>query len=146
MPIQSSDYIIGTIIFTLLALGMIGIFAEVQSNNSNFVDGQEYSTFNKSFNHYDELTTSVNGLQTSITGSKIDNSIFGVTNGVINSLIGTVWTTLKFLFNSFSFMGDAFNGLVTLLGLPAWLPILLGLIVIVIIAFGIFAAITRTTL
>jgi len=146
MPIQPSDYIIGTIVFTVLALGLIGIIAEVNTTNSGVVDAQEMKVFNDSFNHYDELTASVTGLQTSITDSQVDNGIFGTVNGVLNSLMNTVWTTFKFLFTSFGFMTEAYNGLVLILGVPAWLPILLGLLVIVIIAFGIFGAITRSNL
>lgn len=146
MAIQPSDYIIGTIIFTLLTLGLVGVMTEVQSKNTNFVDTQQYSDFNKSFNHYSTITSSVTNLQDSITGSEVDNGIFGTVNGVLNSLMNTVWTTFRFLFSSFSFMNTAYLGLSTNLGLPYWLPIILGLIVIVVISFGIFSAVTRSNL
>ena len=146
MPIQPSDYIIGTIIFTLLSMGIFGIYAEVQSSNAAFIDGEQYSSFNSSFYQYDKVQSSVGGLKSSITDSQVDNGIFGTVNGVLNSLMNTVWSTFKFLFTSFGFMTDAYNGLCSSLGVPAFVPVLIGLLVVTIISFGIFAAITRTQL
>ena len=146
MPIQPSEYIIGTIIFTALALCIVGIFAEVQGSGNGFVDGEEFSSFNKSFNQYNSLQSSVGGLQSSITNSQVDNGIFGTINGVLNSLMNTVWTTFKFLFSSFGFMTTAYNGLCSSLGVPPFVPVIIGLLVVVVIAFGIFSAITRTQL
>jgi hypothetical protein len=145
MTLQPSEYIIGTIIFTMITLGVVAVIMEVQNVDNGFIDAQNLKDFNQSFNHYNELTNSVNGLQTSVTGSEIDQGGSTV-NGVLNSLLNTIWTTLKMLFSSFAFMTTAYNGLVVTLGVPSWLPILIGLIVSVIFAFGIFAAVTRTNL
>lgn len=128
----------------MLSLGVIGVIYELQSSNPDFVDNQRMKDLNYSFNQYDTLTDSVDSLKTSVSNQDNDPSIFGTINGVLNALMNIVWTTLKSLLGSFAFMGNAYNGLVVLLNVPDWLPVLLIALVTIIIVFSIFQAITRT--
>jgi hypothetical protein len=144
MGLQASDYILSTIVFCMLSMGVLGVIYGLQASNPDFVDSQRMSDLNYSFNQYDALTASVGNLKTSVDNQDNDPSIFGTINGVLNAFMNIVWTTLKSLLSSFAFMGNAYNGLMVLLGVPSWLPALIGLLVTIIIVFSIFQAITRT--
>ena len=96
-----------------------------------------YTQFNKTFNKLDQVTDKVEGLQSSIDDAEPEQGLFGV----LNSLISTAWNSLKLVFTSFGFMDGVFSGMYAVFGVPAWIPALIILIVVVIIAFEIWRAI-----
>lgn len=130
-------YLIGIIVFTLVIVGgvsMIGIFRE---SNPSFGDTDKYTQFNRTFNKMDDITTQVNNLENTIENEEPEWGVFGV----LNALISSGWNTLKLMFNSLDFMDDAFEGVSSFFGVPAWIPALVSLIVTIIIAFVIYSAI-----
>ena len=132
------DYIIGIIIFTFFIVGGVSVIGMFKDKDASFGTEDKFQQFNSSFSKLDTVTTSVNGIETSITSS--DNTQFGVF-GVLNALISTSWNTLKLTFSSFSFMNDIFRATSTVFGVPSWIPAMIILIIVVVIAFAIFSAI-----
>lgn len=136
-----SNYIIGILIFTLFIVGGVSILGVMKSENPAFATSEKYSQFNESFNKLDDVTTEVNDLQDGIETAPSDFGVFGV----LNSLISSSWQTLRLLATSFSFMNGAFIGM-TMFGMPAWIPTIIILMVIVMISFAVFAAIFQRKL
>ncbi len=137
-------YITGIIIFTLLIVSGVAMMTSFQGENSEFMsdtDEDTFEKFNQTFNVMEDLTTEVDALKTNIEGEEEDAGFFKEAFGFLNSLISKSWNTLKLLFTSLSFMNAVFGGLSVVLGFPYFLPILLGMLVTVLIAFAIYSAI-----
>lgn len=135
---KPSIYILGIIFFMGIILAGFGMMGEFRQSDATFMSDNKTSAFNSTFNRYDELTASVTTIQGSVSTGGTSWGVFGV----LNALIGSAWNALLLLFNSFGFMTAVFGGL-TLFGIPGWVGALLGLVVIVIIAFAIMSAIFR---
>jgi len=134
MAVKISNYVIGIVLFVLVITGgvaMLGMFKEV---DSSFANDAVYSDFNETFNVYSDVSNSVANLEAGVTNSTPLFEKFGV----INSLIGSAWNSLKLSVTSFKFMNSVFGGLTTIFGVPAWIPALIILIVSVIFVFNIF--------
>lgn len=139
--VSPKDYIIGIIIFTFVVVGGISLLGILDTGtNGKISQDPRYSDFNQTFNVYDNVTNQVGNIRDNIVNADTDFGVFGV----LNSLIATSWQGVKLLFSSFGFMDAVFGGLSTVFGLPAWVGGLLILLVIVIIAFAIWAAIFQT--
>jgi hypothetical protein len=132
-------YIIGSIIFMFFIVGGIAMMTELGNKNPAFLDNEEFNDFNQSFNKMNDLTSSVDELETRITSSGEDQDL-GVF-GVLDALINTGWNTLKLLFSSFGFMEDIFTNLGNFFGIPAWVSVLLISMVTVMFAFAIYTAV-----
>jgi hypothetical protein len=137
-PLKPSIYILGIIFFTGIILGGLGLMAEFQKTDATFM-GDQFQSFNSTFNQYNSLTGSVTTLQTSVSSPGSGWDVLGA----FTALIGSAWNALRLLFTSFSFMTSVFAGL-TMFGVPVWVGALLGLVVIVIIAFAIMSSIFRS--
>jgi hypothetical protein len=135
-------YVWGIIVFTLFIVGGISMLGIYKDKDPTFATDDSYSRFNQSFNRLNDVTTAVNGLQTGITNADTDFGAFGV----LNALISSSWQSLKLMFTSFAIMNDAYNGLSNVFGVPAWIPGLAILSVIVLIAFAIYSAIFQREL
>lgn len=136
--LKPSTYLLGIIFFTFIILSGIGIMGELRKSNTDFMTDENSQSFNSTFNVYNDLSSSVGGLQTSVEDAGNDWGIFGV----VNALVGSAWNALRLLFTSFAFMNAVFLGL-GLFGVPSWVGGLASLTVIVIIAFAIYAAIFK---
>lgn len=134
--VQPRTYIIGIIIFCLFIVGGVSLLASFGVNSTQVTD------FNTTFDKMNDVTDVTSDLRGSIENADTDFGAFGV----LNSLISSAWQSLRLLFTSLGFMEDAYTGLNTFFGVPAWIPALLGSIVIVIIAFAIFGAIFQRDL
>lgn len=132
-----SQYIIGIILFTFVMVAGVAFLAEMNSVDPTFTDDPKMEQFNDTFNKMSDVTSNVDSLQSNIEDADTDFGTFGV----LNSLISSGWQTLKLLFSSFSFMDSAYAGLSTFFGLPAWIPLFIGMLVTVMLAFAIYAAI-----
>jgi hypothetical protein len=136
------SYVYGMIIFTLVIVGGMSIYATFGHYSPAMTSSTKYIQFNQTFDKYSELNESVGNLQASITESPADLGVFGVLNGLIN----TAWNGLKLIFTSFGFMNNAGQGLSDVFGVPAWIPSLLLLTIIVMFAFTIWSAIFQSEL
>jgi hypothetical protein len=136
MTVSPSQYIIGILMFTMLIVGGIYLIDIFRSQDSSPIDPTKYNQFNSTFNTMSDVTSKVSNLETDITESQSD---FG-TLGVLNSLISTAWQSLRLLFTSWGFFKNVLFGL-TIFGIPAFVPLILGLIITVMIAYSIYSAI-----
>lgn len=137
--IKPSTYILAIIAFTFVIMAGIGLMGEFRKGDATFMTDAQSKQFNSTFNRYDDLTTSVNNIQSSVDDSGNDWGIWGT----IGALTGSAWNALRLLFTSFSFMNSVFAGL-TMFGIPAWVGALGSLVIIIIIAFAIYSAIFTT--
>ena len=137
--LKPSTYIMAIILFTFFILGGITIMGEFRKSDATFMADENTQAFNKTFNVYTSLSTSVGGLQSSVEDAGNDWGIFGV----VNALVGSAWNALRLLFSSLSFMNAVFIGL-GLFGIPSWVGGLATLTVTVIIAFAIYASIFKS--
>ena len=134
--LKPSTYILGIIFFIGIILGGMGLMAEFRASDPTFMADSQTTAFNASFNKYADLGGSVNSLKNATSVS----TNWGIL-GVVGSLIGTVWNSLVLLYTSLGFMNAAFAGL-ALFGIPGWVSALMGMVIIVIIAFAIISAIS----
>jgi len=135
--IEIRNYIIGIIIFVFFIVGGLAMMGILYKDKASITGDESYTQFNKTFNKLDQVTDKVEGLQSSIEDAEPEQGLFGV----LNSLISTAWNSLKLVFTSFGFMNGVFSGMYAIFGVPSWIPALIMLIVVVIIAFEIWRAI-----
>lgn len=133
---KPSTYIIGIIVFTLFIVGGVSLMAIFRESDSTYADDPKFTEFNNTFNVYEELTDNVNDLSTGITEADSD---FGAL-GVLNGLILTAWQGLKLMITNWSFMDSVFNGLTTVFGVPAWIPALIILAVVIMFVFALYSS------
>jgi hypothetical protein len=137
--LKPSGYILAIIAFTFVIMAGMGMIGELRQADPTFMSGGSLDEFNTTFNRYDELTSSVGQLQSSLTDSQQDWSLLGT----FNALIGTAWHGLVLIISSFNFMNLVFAGL-GMFGVPAWVGGLCSLAVVVVLVMAIWAAIFRT--
>lgn len=130
-------YIIGIIAFTFIIMGGVGILNIYKNAGAAFIDTEEFTRFNETFNKMDDVTTVVGDMESNIVNDEGDYGLLGV----LNSLISTGWNTLKLLFSSLSFMDGVFKGLSSFFGVPTWVGGLIILFVSTILVFAIFSAV-----
>lgn len=134
--LKPSTYIMAILIFTFFILGGVGIMSELRSSDATFMADENTQQFNKTFNVYADVTTSVGSIKSSVEDAGNDWGVFGV----INALLGSAWNALRLLFTSLSFMNAVFAGL-GMFGVPSWVGGIASLAVTTLIAFAIYAAV-----
>jgi len=132
-----SSYIVAIIIFTLIIIGGVSMIATFGDKDSSFIDEERYSDFNKTFNKYEDIQDISNKTQTNIENMEDTDLDFGV----LGSLINQAWQFLRLLITSLSFMSSAFNGIVIMFGVPAWIPTMLIAIITILLGFAIYSII-----
>lgn len=132
------NYIVGTIIFSFFIVAGVSLLGLMLDSDTTFGDVDKYKEFNSTFNTLAEVNSNVNNLQENVEGSDASSgfNIFGV----IGSLVNSAWSSLKLIISSFGFMTTAFTGMTTFFGVPAFIPQIIGLVVIVILAFALYKA------
>lgn len=137
--LKPSTYILAIIVFSFMILGGVSLMGELRKSDATFMTGDNMDRFNDTFNVYNDLSGSIDTLQSSVTSSQNDWGVLGV----LNALIGGAWNGLVMLFRSMAFMNYVFAGL-GLFGVPSWVGGLMSLAVVVIIVFAIWSAIFRS--
>lgn len=139
------DYIIGVIYLTLIIVGGLAFMSEMRSNSPE-AQISNLDEFNDSFNKYETLQSEVTDLQNSVSTNS--TGFFGQTFGAIEGLVSGAYNTLGLVFTSFSFVTSTnpsnpgiLYSMHTRYGVPAWFPILLVSIIIIIIVFSIYKAV-----
>lgn len=132
------NYIVGVIMFAFVIVGGVTMLGGFFQDDATFGDAQKYQEFNKTFNVLSDVNSNVRSIQTNVEGSAASSgfNIFGV----IGSLINSAWSSLKLIISSFSFMTSAFNGLTTFFGVPAFIPAIIGLVVVTVLGFALYKA------
>lgn len=133
-------YLYGIIIMMFFIIGGVAILVEFKAANSNLDSGDQTGEFNRTVNKIDDVNEKIGNLKSNIENADTNFGAFGV----LNSLISSAWLSLRLLFDSFSFMDGVFKGLVSIFGVPAWIPILISLIITVTIIFSIYKMIFQT--
>jgi len=137
VDVKPSDYIMGIVMFVFMIVAGMAWFAEFNAEDSTMLDSDKYAEFEESFDVVDDVTTQVEEIEESISGADSDFGLFGV----LNALVKSAWQSLKLLFSSFEFMDDVYSGSQTVFGVPTFVATMVGLIITVIIAFGIYSLI-----
>ena len=114
----------------------------LKESDPTFASDPQFAKFNDTFNVYDETTTKVNALGSTISDADSDWGVLGVLNGLILS----AWQSLKLLLTNWAFMNSVFNGLYTIFGVPAWVSGLIILGVTVMFIFSLYSAIFQREL
>lgn len=135
-------YVYGIILFTLVVVAGIGLMSVFGADNPAMLSGGKYSEFNSSMNKLADVTDQVGSLDSGIRDASTDFGAFGV----LNALISSAWQTLKLLGTSLSFMSEAYGAMSSVFGVPAWIPGLIGLLVVAMLVFTIYSAIFQTEL
>ena len=135
--IKPSTYIIGTIIFVFFMMAGLTMMAEFRTVKPTFASDAEFASFNNSFNKYNDLQASVSA--TNVNETDPDFGEFGP----LNALIETSWNILKNLGTTFGFMTDIYGGLTTEFGIPPFVGVIIGMLVAIVFAFGLYAAVFR---
>ena len=138
--INPRTYLYGMIMMMFIIVSGIGLLSEFKSSDATFDSADQTGEFNRTFNKFSDLQTEVSGLKSNIEDADTDFGAFGV----LNALISSAWQSLKLLFGSFSFMSSVFNGLEAVFGVPAYIPVFIGLLITVTIIFSIYKMIFQT--
>lgn len=127
-------YIYGIIMMMFFIVGGIALLGEFQSANPNFDNMNRSAEFNRTFNKLSDVTTEVGILEDNIKSTDTDFGVFGV----LNALIFSSWQAIKFIFDSFGFMDAIYDGMTAFFGVPAWIPLIISLLITVTLVFAIF--------
>lgn len=130
------NYVYGIVIFVLVIVGGTFLITQFMQSNAGFVNDEQFSRFNSTFNKQSEAVEQIGSMRSSIENASPDFGIFGVLNGLIN----TAWNGLKFLFTGFGFMDNIFGGLSSIFGIPPFFGDILSLLVVVLFVFAIWSA------
>jgi hypothetical protein len=135
-------YVYGILAFVFVIVAGVSFIALFAEKNPAMITGNTYTGFNSSFNRLSDVTTQIGTIQGSITEANADFGAFGV----LNALVSSAWQSLKLLGTSLGFMSDAYGGMTTVFGVPAWIPGLIVLFVVTMLAFTIWSAIFQSEL
>ena len=141
MANEIRNYIFGIIAFVAFITGGIALIGELRQSDESFATDERFTEFEDTFDVYDDLKTETEGMETAITNT--NSTDFG-TFGVLNSLISSVWQSLRLMSGSLKFMNTAISGVV-IFGVPAWIPALAITAVTVMIVFAIIAYVFKAT-
>ena len=142
--IRPRNLIFGAILVTLMIVGGVNMMDSMNNHpDSLLADSDKYASFNESFNKFDELDESISGLA---GGLDETNPSDPNDDSFLGNLIKGSWNTLKTIGTSFSFIGDMFDATTTYFGVPAWIPALIGSLILIIFIFGVWSAVFQREL
>jgi len=127
-------YIYGIIMMMFFVIGGMGIMSEYTSVDADFDSSDKSGEFNRTFNKIDDVTASIDELETNIQEADENLGFFGV----LNALIFSSWQAIKFIFTSFGFMDGVIEGLSSFFGVPQWIPLVITLLITTMLIFAIF--------
>lgn len=132
--------VLGILGFTLVIFTLSSILVGMVAENPTMADPQQYNAFNSTYNKYTDLDNSINGLNNKIQTVNSNPSTFGV----LNSLILTVWETLRFVPSIiFVYFFSIITSVSSTFPIPAFVGGLAILAILVIFIFAVWDAIFR---
>lgn len=137
--VTPKSIMIGIIVGMIAILGGIDLIVQTRSVEPSVLADDDFSTLNRTLDKYKDLDETVDDFEENIESAEPDFGIFGVINGLINS----VWSVLRNIFTSLGFVRTIFSSLYTFLGIPSWVGNLLMSIITIIISFWIFDIVFR---
>jgi hypothetical protein len=134
-----SDGPVKNILIALIVIGIIiecgiGMIDLFQTQNSDFIEPNQYRTFNESFNKRQQALNKVEELNAKLGGQK-ESGIVGLFNAIYNSAVGAIFS----LSSGFAIVNDLFNGLSTNFGIPSWVSISITGLITVSIVFSLLS-------
>ena len=133
-------YVIGVIFLVVVVGGGMFMMGSIRSIDPTIDPSNDVGYINNTMNQASGLTNAVNGIGDSV--NSVSNSNTGIL-GWLNALIGSAYNGLSAIGSSFGFIGTMVPILSQYLGIPVFLTSLILLVIIIIIAFGIWAVVTR---
>jgi hypothetical protein len=131
------------VIFLFCIVGGINLIGLGQHQDSTIIDGTKFQTFNKSFAKVTEMDTQVNKLKGTITEQKTG---WSAVTGFFDTILGTIWNSIKLIFDSFSFLPNILTDIGTFFGIPAWIAGLAVSLITIMLIFAIWYAFLRVNI
>lgn len=137
------DLFFGFIVFTLFIVAGVSMMGIFNDSDADYTSDEKFTEFNRSMNKLNEVTERVDTLSSGIEPKEQDD--FSIL-GVLGTLIGGAWNALTVLVGGLGFMTDAFTGLTTTFGVPAWIIGLISLIITALLIFVLYSALFQRDL
>lgn len=139
MALESmQNYIIGVILFVIVISGGVFILGNFYAVDNSIDASNRVGSFNNTLNKASEVTLAVEGIDSSIEQNNTSPL------GWVDVVFGSAYNGLRAVKSSMGFMGVATKEAGGLFGVPPFITVLLALIFVVIIAFAIWSAVTRS--
>jgi hypothetical protein len=135
------NLIIGSILFVVVISGGVIFLGSFSAFDSSIDSVGDVSGFNSTLNKARNVTDAANSIQDSISSVSNNPGILGW----FDALFGSIYNGLKAMFGSLSFISTAMVESVAFFGFDIVTPliVLLGLVIVVVIGFAIWSAITK---
>ena len=140
---EVKGYLIGVIMFIVVITGGVIAFSSFTAYDSSIDSTNQIGAFNQTFNKAANITTSVTKIQQSVDRASTNG---GGPLGWLNALVGSAYEGLTAISSSMRFVGIVADDTADFFNVPFILPLitLITLVITLIIAFGIWSAITKT--
>jgi len=134
--------IIGTVIMVIIATCGISLMAQVNSENSVFLEGNtlKMTSINNTFN---SISTGLDTVAESVNSTLTDKGESPGTFGFIDDLFKSVTSTFKTIGTSFGFLRDFIRNLDAWLPIPSWIGGFIVTILVIIIGFALIKAVMK---
>jgi hypothetical protein len=134
------NYIIGIVLFMIIIGGGIYMFGQFLSVDSTIDSGGQVSDFESKLYLASNVTTAVDEMDASVQSVTAEN--VGPL-GWLDALIKSAYNGMRAIGQSIGFMGNAIDEAGNIFGIPTFIMSLLGLIIIIVLAFALWMAITK---
>lgn len=134
------NYIIGIVLFMIIIGGGTYMFGQFVSVDSTIDTAGDVSRFENNLYLASNVTSAVNQMDSNVQAVTAEDT--GVL-GWLNALIGSAYEGLRAIGSSIGFMSSAMNEAANMFGIPSFIMGLLGLIILIVLAFAIWIAITK---
>lgn len=135
---QPRDYLVGILLFTLFITGGVQLIDMMYGESTNFVDADQYNSFNDTFNVRNDANQAVSDIRNKIVTQDLPSPITFVA-----TMFLTAFQALMSLFTSLTFMTSVFEGLYHVFGIPFWVTGILVSLITIMIVFSIISAILQ---
>jgi hypothetical protein len=143
LKVTPSTYIIGFVIFLFFIVGGINLIGLGQNQDPTIIDGTTFQNFNKTFAKTALMDSKVNQLKETITTQKTG---WSAVTGFFDTILGTIWNSIKLIFDSFSFLPEILTQIGVFFGLPAWIAGLTVTLITIMLIFAIWYAFLRVNI
>lgn len=130
------DYLYAIVFFVLIIVSVVVLIGEFQAVKPSYVNAEQLSEFNSSFNVQKEIVSKTEDLESNIVNADTDPGLFGV----LNALLGSAWNSLRLMFSSFSFMDGVLEGFEKVFGIPSYIHLLVGTLITIMLVFSFLSA------
>jgi CHASE3 domain sensor protein len=134
------NYIIGIVLFMLIIGGGVYMFGSFVTYDTSIDSNGSINNFNSKLNLASNITTTVNQMTDNVNSVSAEDT--GVL-GWINALIGSAYDGIKSIGQSIGFMGNAMAETGSMFGIPSFIIALVSLIILILLVFAIWMAITK---